>query len=165
MSNHAASKDRWIPTNTIWSTEELVRKLKRWYEDRSSEPDIEALYHAEQRTGVPPGRHRLCQWELEHDEYYPMYVRARLCEREDAPNEALEIYMHILNRYIPRGTAYYERPAIILERAGEYDDAIRICNMAIRAIQARLFNADTEPFEKRKARLERKRVNRKNQDG
>ncbi|HHY08266.1 MAG TPA: hypothetical protein GX530_07045 [Corynebacteriales bacterium] len=165
MSKHALRKDRWIPRNTIWSTEELVRKLKRWYEDRLSEPEIEALYQAEQRTGVPPGRRRLCQWELEHDEYYPMYVRARLSEREDAPDEALEIYMDILNRYIPRGTVYYERPTIILERAGEYDDAIRICDMAIKAIQARLFNADTEPFEKRKVRLERKRVSGENQNG
>lgn len=165
MSNHAASKDRWTPRNTTLSTEELVRKLKRWHKDPSSQPEIEAWYQAELRADIPPERQRLYQWELEHDEYYPMYVRARLCEREDAPNEALEIYMDILNRYIPRRTAYYERPAIVLERAGEYDDAIRICDMAIRAIQARLFNADTEPFEKRKARLERKRANPKNQDG
>ena len=165
MSKRAARKDRWIPRNTTWSTEELVRRLNRWHEDPSSEPEIEAWYQDEQRMDVPPGRHRLCQWEREHDEYYPMYVRARLCEREDASDEALEIYMAILNRYIPRGTAYYERPAIILKRAGEYDDAIRICDMAIRAILARLFNADTEPFEKRKARLERKRASGKDQNG
>lgn len=102
--------------------------------------------------------------EMEFDIYYPMYVQARLCEREGESDEALEIYMDILRSYVPSGTVYYERPAIILERAGEYDNAIRICDMAIVRIQAGLFNADTEDSEKRKARLIRKRAKQKTQD-
>jgi hypothetical protein len=64
--------------------------------------------------------------------------------------------MQILSKYIPHGMVYYERPTIILERMAKYNKAVAICNVAIFALENRLFNADIELFRKRKARLEKK---------
>ena len=64
--------------------------------------------------------------ELITTSIFQSFKRARLLEKEGKADEALEIYMRILRNYTPRGILYYERPAIILERAGEYDDAILI---------------------------------------
>ncbi|MGE5571658.1 MAG: hypothetical protein ACM3ZU_01375 [Bacteroidota bacterium] len=113
-------------------------------------------FKAEQPTGKwVPRRMRL--WEEEHREYYPMYEQAQDLERQGRLEEALSIYMRILSDYTPRGTVYYERPAIILERLGQFDRAIAICKRAIKVIEAGLFRADVEPFERRKVRLENKK--------
>ena len=119
--------------------------------DRLSEPEIEALprLNSGQASHLEDADYAK---ELEHDDINDV-CKGSAKRREDAPDEALEIYMDILNRYIPEELSIMRDHTIILERAGEYDDTIRICDMAIKAIQARLFNADTEPFEKRKVRL------------
>ncbi len=105
-------------------------------------------------AGVP---RRKRPWEEELGEYYPMYEEARSLERQGKLMDALSIYLRILSEYTPRGTVYYERPAILLERMGQFDRAIAICNRAIKVIRAGLFHADAEAFEKRKMRLQQKK--------
>ena len=85
--------------------------------------------------------------------YSKGYEMGRDLERQSKPLEALSIYRSLLTAFVPGGTAYYERPAIILERIGELDEAIQICDRAIHLIKIRAFHADAEPFERRKARL------------
>jgi|GEM_PF-1975548 len=63
---------------------------------------------------------------------------------------------------MPRTT---ERPAILLERLGQYDRAIAICNRAIKVIRAGLFHADAEAFEKRKMRLQKKKTQTPSRSG
>lgn len=164
MSDNTRNEDnteKWIPlaiTVTDDSTEQLLQRLKRWRDDPSSEPELERWIRIGYPKGLPFMVRKPEQWELDHDQCFPMFKRARLLEKEGKADEALEIYMRILRNYTPRGTLYYERPAIILERAGEYDDAILICDRAIMAISEGLFSADTEPFERRRARLAKKRI-------
>jgi len=164
MSDNTKNENKteeWIPlviTVTDDSTEQFLKKLKRWCDDPSSEPELERWNRIGYPKGLPFVVRKPEQWELDHYQYFPTPKRARLLEKEGKADEALEIYMRILRNYTPRGTLYYERPAIILERAGKHDDAILICDRAIAAISEGLFNADTEPFERRRARLAKKEI-------
>lgn len=90
------------------------------------------------------------------DRYYKKLEKARELEKGGYQRMALEIYLNILETSVPLGTLYYERPCIILEREKRYQEAIKICNMAINRIERKMFNADVEDFEKRKARLVKK---------
>ena len=100
---------------------------------------------------------------MEFDIYYPMYVQARLCEREAKVMRLWKstwiYYVHTFQVELSITKGRYHSGA-----CWEYDNAIRICDMAIMRIQAGLFNADTEDSEKRKARLIRKRAKQKTQD-
>lgn len=83
------------------------------------------------------------------------YEKARSMERQGETDKALSIYLSLLENY-PQGTDYYVRPCIILEKKHEYEQAIQICDLAIRNIQQGRFNANIEEFEHRKTRLLRK---------
>lgn len=69
---------------------------------------------------------------------------------------AYKTYFKILSQYNPKGTAYYERPCIILEKQKRYDEAINICQRVIKAIKNNEFNASIEEFEHRLNRLIKK---------
>lgn len=90
------------------------------------------------------------------DEYFKLYEEARELERINKVNAALEIYLSILKKYEPCGIAYYERPAIILEKQKNYIKALEVCDIALN--NPNRFNEPTwegisEKFTKRKNRL------------
>jgi len=97
--------------------------------------------------------------------YSKAYEMARELERQSRPFEALTVYQAILAAFAPEGTAYFERPAILLERFGELDEAIQVCDRAIEQIEDHAFHADAEPFRKRKARLLAKKRRRESLSG
>lgn len=91
-------------------------------------------------------------------EYYPLYARAKAFEKLGQPDKALPLYLSILTAYRPVGTAYYERPAILLERTGRLREALAVCDAAL---TNEGFNASTRAavevsFGLRRIRLERK---------
>ncbi len=95
-------------------------------------------------------------WEI----YSDMYAQANGLEKTDC-DQALAIYQDILRRFKPIGTAYYERPAIILEKRKQYDEAIRVCKLALRNLQAnnpRTYESSKADFEKRISRCEQKKA-------
>lgn|GEM_PF-2488279 len=147
-------------SSLLEDTESIVERLRSCLNAPDSESAVEAWLHDVYQPGPinirRASRQRLsppAKWEVEHDFYYPRYLVAREIERYGMWAEALDIYYLILRVFEPYGTAYYERPAILLERMGRYDEAIGICDRAIKVIEAELFRADAEPFRKRKARL------------
>ena len=89
------------------------------------------------------------------DFVYGKYTYARELEKQGNAEEALLIYLNIIE-YCPPGTDYYTRPCIILEKQKEYDKAIEICDLAIKHIREGRFNADEEEFNHRKERLIKK---------
>lgn len=153
------STDEVFPGLPTENTRALVARLKKWQESPNSEPEIETWYNEvylpSRGKGTAFDTRSLPRmpWELEWDIYSVMYDAARDLERQARPEEALDTYNAILLAFVPRGMAYYERPAILLERMRHYDEAIAICDRAIEVIEARLFHANAEPFRKRKARL------------
>jgi len=96
---------------------------------------------------------------LEHfDEYYPLYQKARELEKSGQYEEAINIYVTILDKYAPAATDYYERPAILLERIGRFAEAAAICKRLLaRHREHGEFGAETaQDFTKRLNRLNRK---------
>jgi len=97
--------------------------------------------------------HKQARYKPDFSVYSKAYEMVRELECQSRPFEALTIYRAILIAFAPEGTAYFERPAILLERFGELDEAIQVCDRAIEQIESHAFHADSEPFKKRKSRL------------
>ncbi|HDK7162141.1 TPA: hypothetical protein PTV34_003508 [Clostridium botulinum] len=93
---------------------------------------------------------------LEHNKIYALYESARSLEKGNLFELALEKYSEILTNYIPTGTLYYERPAILLEKLKRYEEAIKICDLAIKNQQENGLHFPKEEFEHRKDRLVKK---------
>lgn len=89
------------------------------------------------------------------DFVFGKYSRARELEKQGNTDEALRIYLSIIE-YCPPGTDYYHRPCIILEKQKEYAKAIEICDLAIKHIREGRFNANEDEFNHRKERLIKK---------
>lgn len=89
------------------------------------------------------------------NEYSTLYQKARELEKQKMYEEAIDIYLDIINRYSPSGSAYYERPCILLEKLKRYDEAINICNVAITRTEQYDFNFPVDDFKKRLDRLNR----------
>lgn len=153
--------ERGTPKNIKdYSYDKFVEMLNRWVRDPLSEPELEKWYVEGAPYDIPFCKREPEQWEKEHKQYSPIYQLALALEKTGDYAKAVSLYMQILNKHIPHGTAYYERPAIILEKMAKYKEAVVICNLAISAIENRLFNADIEPFVKRRTRLEKKIKNK-----
>lgn len=135
-------------------TEWIAQRIRNWVEDPAREPELDQRL----REGQPIIVRRPEQWEIEQRQYYPLYLRAYALERTGNIDESLIIYRYILHNYTPIGTVYYERPAILLERRGEYQEALAICDMAIANLKQ---EKAREHFRRRKARLEKKMGNAK----
>lgn len=88
-------------------------------------------------------------------EYSSLYEKALILEKTDV-HGALDVYFDILNKYIPEGSSYYERPCIILEKLKRYDEAIEICNLAITRVEKNNFHFSADDFKKRLNRLIKK---------
>jgi tetratricopeptide (TPR) repeat protein len=126
---------------------ELGKNINEWIKNPTSHPEIERL-----------GNDINFKTKTDKDfkKYYQYYEKARALEKDKKENEALKIYLNILDKYTPMGTAYYERPAIILERQKRYKEAIMVCKQAIKAINKDDFHATPEEFEYRLDRLNNK---------
>lgn len=155
-------KQEWQPRNiNDYPPEELVQKLKRWQKDPASEPEIEEWYQKEGHKlgqGKPFAERKPEKWEADFDKYYPMYEKARELEKNGNMEDALNVYLSILDNYAPVGINYYERPAILLEKQGRYEEALNVCDMALnnKTFTPPTHKAVQENFTKRKNRLLRK---------
>jgi tetratricopeptide (TPR) repeat protein len=127
---------------------QYAERLAQWMRNPSSQPEIEYMH----REGIFVPRPR-SQWEIDADKYIPMIDRALALEKRGKPGEALKVYLRILSRFQPSGTAYYERPAILLDRAGRTTEAIAVTRMALDNPQ---LSRSHDDFRKRLARLVKK---------
>ncbi len=90
--------------------------------------------------------------EKSFDLTYNNLMQGKALEKQGKTDEALALYLKNLKR-LPQGTDYYTRPCIILEKQKKYDKAIEICDLAIKCIKEKRFNADIEDFIHRRERL------------
>lgn len=69
----------------------------------------------------------------EHDwtTYHRLYRQAVNLEKSGAEKAAIKIYRDIVENYWPIGAEYYRRPARLLERAGNLEDALMFTRFAI----------------------------------
>lgn len=85
------------------------------------------------------------------EQRYAEFEKARTLEKEGKLEEAAELYKK--NVKYGEGTVYFDRPCIVLEKLGRYEEAIEICNIAIDKINKGKFNADVNSYINRKERL------------
>lgn len=140
--------NKWIPreVDKLMSIEESMERLNRWIKNPDSDPELEEWYKFGASEGLDFEVKKPEQWELDHDIYFPMYEKAKKLEEAGKESEALEIYSEVHNKFIPRGTTYYDRPIWLFEKRRQFDMAIDLCEKAINAISQNLFNADIELY-------------------
>lgn len=85
--------------------------------------------------------------------YYQYYEKALDYEKNENYDKALKLYMDILENYVPTGSSYYENPISLLEKKFEFEDAIKICDLAIDNVKKYNLNFETSTFENWKDRL------------
>ena len=90
------------------------------------------------------------------DRVLALHKEAHDLEKQGKLEEAITLYLENLKEH-PDGTVYYERPCIVLEKLGRYDEAINICNMALQRIRSGKMHANSDSFFKRIERVEKKR--------
>lgn len=65
---------------------------------------------------------------------FRLYEIARAFEKSKKPERALDYYVLILFTFVPSGSAYFERPAIILESMKQYGSALAVCALWRRSL-------------------------------
>lgn len=79
-----------------------------------------------------------------------LFEAAYSAEKSNNFEEALLLYRMNIALYAPAGMAHYSRPAIMLEKLKRYQEAIEICQLALKRI------IDAKAFQHRICRLHRK---------
>lgn len=93
------------------------------------------------------------------EEYSSKFINAKTLEKAGEIEKALSIYMDVINNYSPEGSLYYERPAIMLEKIGDYKRALSITMLGKQNLITRSLTEtgiDINYFDKRIFRLEDK---------
>lgn len=126
---------------------ELDEELVKWYKGKGTLKRVNSYMKAQDAKSQ--------REEKSFNKVFNKYQKARELEKSGKLDNALEIYLKILEN-CPPGTDYYIRPCIILERKHQYTQAIEICDLAIKNIRIGRFNADENEFLHRKNRLLKK---------
>lgn len=149
---------KWVPreVNKLQSTDDFMERLNRWIKEPESDPELEKWYKYSYPEGLPFEVKKQAEWEVDHDTYFPMYEEALRLKQSDQEERALEIFLEIHERFIPRGTTYYDDTIWLLEKRGQFDKAIEVCEKAINAISKKVFSADIELYKNDILRLANK---------
>ena len=150
---------KWIPieVNKLPSTDDFMERLNNWTKYPESDPELEEYYKYGHPEGLPFQIKKPEQWELDHDFYFPMYEEAQRLEQANLEAAALDIYLAIHERFIPRGAVYYDAPLWLLEKNEQFDNAIELVEKIISAVSQNLFAADIEPYQQLLIRLDKKK--------
>lgn len=86
-------------------------------------------------------------------EMHKLIEKAKTYERIGREEEALKIYLEIHERFFPNTSDLFERPAILLEKRKRFDEAISMCEKAVKLIQEGKITGIKENFDRRIARI------------
>lgn len=90
-----------------------------------------------------------------HEKIIMLHEKAHDLERDGDLEGALELYIKNLESH-PDGTVYFDRPCIVLEKLGRYEEAIELCNQALERIDKKKMNCNPGSYYKRRDRLWKK---------
>ena len=136
----------------VLSLDELAAELKNYIDT-----GIESQRLKEHKAAILLQESKNIKKNNDFKRYSSLYEKAINLEKINDIDGALDIYFDILNKYIPEGSSYYERPCILLEKLKRYDEAIEICNLAITRIESYNFHFSVDDFKKRLDRLIKKK--------
>lgn len=86
-------------------------------------------------------------------EMHKLIERAKQYEKLGREQEALEIYLEIHEKFFPNTSDLYERPAILLEKRKRFEEAIHICEKAIKFINEGKITGIKDNFTRRIERI------------
>lgn len=86
-------------------------------------------------------------------EMHRLIEKAKTFERMGREEEALNLYLEIHAKYFPNTSDLYERPAILLEKRKRFDEAIQICEKAIKLINEGKITGIKDNFVRRIERI------------
>lgn len=86
-------------------------------------------------------------------EMHKLIEKAKSFERMGREEEALKLYLEIHEKFFPNTSDLFERPAILLEKRKRFDEAIRICEKAIKLIGEGKITGVKDNFERRILRI------------
>lgn len=86
-------------------------------------------------------------------EMHKLIEKAKSFERMGREEEALKIYLEIHEKFFPNTSDLFERPAILLEKRKRFDEAIQICEKAIKLIGEGKITGVKDNFERRIFRI------------
>lgn len=86
-------------------------------------------------------------------EMHKLIEKAKSFERMGREEEALKIYLEIHENFFPNTSDLFERPAILLEKRKRFDEAIQICEKAIKLIGEGKITGVKDNFERRIFRI------------
>ena len=133
--------------NKKMTESEFTEELIKWYKGKGTLEKVNSYMEAQEAKSQ--------REEKSFNKVFNKYQKARELEKSGKVDDALEIYLKILEN-CPPGTDYYIRPCIILEKKHQYAQAIEICDLAIKNIRIERFSADENEFLHRKNRLLKK---------
>ena len=82
-------------------------------------------------------------------ELFNLQQRAKRLEKLGQDKQALEIYLEIQENHRPNTFDLFERPIIILTKYRRYEEAIELCEKAIKLINEGKISGTVEMFQKR----------------
>lgn len=86
-------------------------------------------------------------------EMHKLIERAKNYEKTGREQEALAIYLEIHDQFFPNTSDLYERPAILLEKRKRFEEAIHICEKAIKLINEGKITGIKDNFVRRIERI------------
>ncbi len=86
-------------------------------------------------------------------EMHRLIEKAKTYERAGREEEALKAYLEIHERFFPNTSDLYDRPAILLEKRRRFDEAIAICEKAIKFIDEGKITGIKDNFQRRIDRI------------
>jgi tetratricopeptide (TPR) repeat protein len=89
----------------------------------------------------------------DYSEMFMLLETAQKMELFNNDSKALEIYLRILDEYDPNVTIAFERPGLLLEKKGRYNEAIKVYQKAIEFINSNKLSASVEKFQGRIDRI------------
>lgn len=93
------------------------------------------------------------------NEFSMLQNQAKKFEQGGLDDKALEIYLRIVDEYMPNNDYSFDRAAILLEKKYKYSEAIGICKKAIEKIESGDLQGDPEKFQKKIERIQLKAKN------
>lgn len=86
-------------------------------------------------------------------EMHKLIERAKVLERAGREDDALKTYLEIHEKFFPNTSDLFERPAILLEKRKRFDEAIAMCEKAIKLINDGKVTGVKENFSRRIDRI------------
>ncbi len=95
------------------------------------------------------------------DQFYMLQTRAKDLEKKKQANEALDLYIEIIEHYFPDTDFSFSRAVSLLRDKGDNEKAIAYCKLAIERINAKDMKGDYTFFNAILQELEQKEKNNK----